>query len=46
MTESARMSLSASTRLGPYEITGTLGAGGMDEVYATNWEQNIAKGER
>ena len=27
------MSLAAGSRLGPYEITGTLGAGGMGEVY-------------
>ena len=27
------MSLDAGTRLGPYEIVGTLGAGGMGEVY-------------
>jgi Tol biopolymer transport system component len=27
------MSLSAGTRLGPYEIVGTLGAGGMGDVY-------------
>jgi serine/threonine protein kinase/Tol biopolymer transport system component len=29
----ARMTLSAGARLGPYEITGALGAGGMGEVY-------------
>jgi serine/threonine protein kinase/Tfp pilus assembly protein PilF len=27
------MTLDAGTRLGPYEITGTLGAGGMGEIY-------------
>ena len=27
------MALDAGTRLGPYEITGTVGAGGMGEVY-------------
>ena len=27
------MSLTAGVRFGPYEITGTLGAGGMGEVY-------------
>ena len=27
------MTLSAGTRLGPYEISGALGAGGMGEVY-------------
>src|SRR5918911_5224053 len=31
--ETPRMSLLAGTRLGAYEITGTLGAGGMGEVY-------------
>jgi eukaryotic-like serine/threonine-protein kinase len=27
------MSLAAGTKLGPYEITGAIGAGGMGEVY-------------
>ena len=27
------MSLTAGTRLGPYEIVGIIGAGGMGEVY-------------
>jgi serine/threonine protein kinase len=27
------MSLAVGTRIGPYEITGSLGAGGMGEVY-------------
>src|SRR5262245_57111574 len=27
------MTLAAGTRIGPYEITGSLGAGGMGEVY-------------
>ena len=27
------MTLARGTRLGPYEVTGTLGAGGMGEVY-------------
>jgi len=27
------MSIAAGTKLGPYEITGAIGAGGMGEVY-------------
>jgi hypothetical protein len=27
------MALSVGTRLGPYEVTGAIGAGGMGEVY-------------
>jgi eukaryotic-like serine/threonine-protein kinase len=27
------MTLAAGTKLGPYEITGAIGAGGMGEVY-------------
>src|SRR5438093_278801 len=30
---SSRMPLSAGTRVGPYEIIGAIGAGGMGEVY-------------
>ena len=33
MAESAAMPLAVGTRLGPYEVTGTIGAGGMGEVY-------------
>jgi eukaryotic-like serine/threonine-protein kinase len=31
------MALAAGTKLGPYEIVGPLGAGGMGEMYRANY---------
>jgi eukaryotic-like serine/threonine-protein kinase len=39
------MTLSPGTRLGPYEIVGSLGAGGMGEVHRardTNLDREVA----
>jgi serine/threonine protein kinase len=39
------MPLSPGTRLGPYEVTGSIGAGGMGEVYRatdTNLKRPVA----
>ncbi len=39
------MSLSAGTRLGPYEVTALIGQGGMGEVYRardTKLDRNVA----
>ena len=33
MRRQETMTLSAGTKLGPYEVVGALGAGGMGEVY-------------
>lgn len=38
------MSLSAGTRLGPYEILVPIGAGGMGEVYRALWRCPVSSG--
>jgi len=40
------MALAAGTRLGPYEITGSLGAGGMGEVYRATHLRSLRRPER
>ena len=36
------MVLTAGARLGPYEIVGALGAGGMGEVYKARLDRTVA----
>jgi hypothetical protein len=37
------MSLAAGTRLGPYQVLGFIGAGGMGEVYKAKTPVSIAR---
>ena len=40
------MSLTAGTRIGPYEVTAQIGVGGMGEVYRARDEDRLARFKR